>query len=213
MMNRPTHPPIQISPLAPAHADRAAALHVAGQPGTFLTALGPDVLAVLYRVLPVSPVGFGFVAAFEEGAPLAFAAVTTSTGRLFVEMGTRRLPALLPPLLTRFVQQPSLIVRSVQTVIYPFLAHDEEEAADQPVAELLAIMTDPTARGQGLGAALITAATDACRQRGIAFLDVTVDAANSGARRFYERHGFIFRRDFVLYGRDMALYRLPLAVS
>lgn len=195
---------IQIAPLTASHAEEAARLHILGQPGTFLTALGPAVLTVLYRVLPSSPVGFGFAALDKTGHPLAFAAITTGTGRLFFEMGTRRLPDLLPPLLTRFLQQPALIGRSLQTVIYPFLAHEREP---ESAAELLAIMTAPEYRGQGLGAALLTAAEERCRQRQIRLLDVTVDVANAGARRFYERQGFVFRREITLYGRPMAIYR------
>jgi ribosomal protein S18 acetylase RimI-like enzyme len=195
---------IQIAPLTSSHAEEAARLHILGQPGTFLTALGPEVLTVLYRVLPVSPVGFGFAALDGTAHPLAFAAITTGTGRLFFEMGTRRLPDLLPPLLARFVQQPTLIGRSIQTVIYPFWAHEREA---EPAAELLAIMTSPDWRGQGLGAALLAAVEDSCRQRQISLLDVTVDANNAGAGRFYERQGFAFRRAMTLYGRPMALYR------
>jgi GNAT superfamily N-acetyltransferase len=201
---------IQIAPLTSSHAEEAARLHILGQPGTFLTALGPGVLTVLYRVLPVSPVGFGFAALDGNAHPLAFAAITTGTGRLFFEMGTRRLPDLLTPLLARFVQQPTLIGRSIQTVLYPFLAHERET---EPVAELLAIMTAPDWRGQGLGAALLAAVEDSCRQRQIPLLDVTVDANNGGARRFYERQGFAFRREIMLYGRSMALYRREIAQS
>jgi ribosomal protein S18 acetylase RimI-like enzyme len=211
-MPTPVREQIQIAPLTASHAEEAARLHILGQPGTFLTALGPAVLTVLYRVLPVSPVGFGFAALDARSHPLAFAAITTGTGRLFFEMGTRRLPDLLPPLLTRFVQQPTLIWRSLQTVIYPFLAHERET---ESAAELLAIMTAPEWRGQGLGAALLTAVEERCRQRQIHLLDVTVDMNNSGARRFYERQGFIFRREILLYGRPMALYRrtIPTAAA
>jgi GNAT superfamily N-acetyltransferase len=199
---------LQILPLAPLHADEAARLHILGQPGTFLTALGPDVLSVLYRVLPVSPVGFGYAATDDSGSLLAFAAITTSTGRLFVEMGTKRLPALLPPLLARFVQQPSLLLRSVQTLFYPFMAGAEEDREKKSVtAELLAIMTAPSHRGQGIGSMLIAQVVDACRRRGITTLDVTVDAANHGARRFYTEHGFVLRHEIHLYGRTMCLYR------
>jgi ribosomal protein S18 acetylase RimI-like enzyme len=200
----PVRDQIRIAPLAPVHAEEAARLHILGQPGTFLTALGPEVLTVLYRVLPVSPVGFGFAALDGSAHPLAFAAITTGTGRLFFEMGTRRLPDLLPPLLRRFVQQPTLIGRSVQTVLYPFLAHERET---ESAAELLAIMTSPDWRGRGLGAALLAAVEESCRQRRISLLDVTVDANNAGARRFYERQGFAFRRQMTLYGRPMTLYR------
>ena len=40
---------------------------------------------------------------------------------------------------------------------------------------------------------------------------ITVDAANEGARRFYQRHGFTQQKEFQLYGRAMCLYRRDLA--
>lgn len=191
-------------PLAPHHAERAAELHILGQPGTFLTSLGPGVLRVLYQSLPTSPVGFGRAVVDEEGRLLAFIAMTTSTGRLFVEMGTRRLHRLLPPLLARLLRQPSLLPRSMQTLLYPLLAGDGEETPG-PSAELLAIMTDPDRRGQGLGSQLLAAALDDCRQRGIHHVHVTVDATNQGARRFYERRGFRLQKEIHLYGREMVV--------
>jgi len=194
--------------LAPAHAPDAARLHILGQPGTFLTSLGGDVLAVIYRTLPESPVGFGYAAVDGAGRVAGFAAVTTSTGRLFGEMATRRLGQLLPPLLARFARRPSLLLRAVQTVFYPLLAGEQASSAGH--GELLAIMTEPEQRGQGIGAALLGAVFAECRRRGLVELAVTVDAANSGARRFYTRHGFVFRREFTLYGRPMALYARAL---
>lgn len=203
--------PFQIVPLSPSHGDAAARLHVLGQPGTFLTSLGAEVLAVLYQVLAASPVGFGFTALEEAGNPLAFAAITTGTGRLFLEMGTRRLPALLPPLLRRLVQQPALIGRSLQTILYPLVTRETESGPEHiDAAELLAIMVDPAWRGRGLGSSLIEATVAGCRRRAIGHLDVTVDAGNDGARRFYERHGFTMRRQTRLYGRPMVLYRLAV---
>jgi ribosomal protein S18 acetylase RimI-like enzyme len=137
--------------------------------------------------------------------------VTTSIGRLFFEMGTRRLPALLPPLLNRFVQQPALIGRSLQTAIYPFVTGRsvaKNDDKDENTAELLAIMADPAWRRQGLGSSLLEQIVDVCHSRAIAHLDVTVDAANTAARHFYEHHGFVFRRQVRLYGRPMVLYRM-----
>lgn len=206
--SQPANPslrPPAIHPLAVRHAADAARLHILGQPGTFLTSLGADLLAVLYRTLPVSPVGFGFAALDEAGQLLGFAAVTTSTGRLFMEMATRRLGQLLPPLLAAFARQPSLLTRSGQTLLYPLLVGGAKKGDDSR-AELLAMMTEPAARSQGIGGLLLAAVCDECRARAVAELAVTVDATNSGARRFYERHGFVFRREFPLYGRAMALY-------
>lgn len=124
---------MEIVPLTHLHAPTAARLHIAGQPGTFLTSLGQDVLTVLYQALPQSPVGFGFAAcptetlanagqpALPSPAPHGFVSATTSIGKLLFEMGTQRFFQFLPPLLKRYAQQPRLAFRSVQTVLYPFL--------------------------------------------------------------------------------------------
>ena len=232
-----------IVPLAADHAVDAARLHIDGQPGTFLTRLGPAVLTVLYRALPQSPVGFGFVDLTPGPSPRAergassnsgcsdslqppddqlpvtnyqlpitgFISATTSIGRLFAEMGTRRLPQFLPPLVTRFVREPGLLLLSAQTVLYPFFAAgdaaDDASKSRGKSAELLSIMVEPGQRGRGTGTALLHALVDECRQRDIDVLDVTVDAGNAGARRFYERHGFAYDREFTLYGRAMCLYK------
>ncbi len=198
---------MQIIPLAAHHAATAARLHILGQPGTFLTSLGPGVLTALYRALPASAAGFGF-AALTDGArpvdaPLGFVAATTSVGSLFVQVG----PRLIPPLAAQLLRRPGLIARCVQTATYPLRVQDQDSAAS---AELLAIMVDPAWRSQGIGAALIAALLDACRTREIVRLDVTVDAANLSAQRFYERHGFLPHRRFTLYGRAMMHYRLML---
>ncbi|HHY53882.1 MAG TPA: GNAT family N-acetyltransferase [Chloroflexi bacterium] len=199
--------------LAPEHAADAARLHILGQPGAFLTSLGADVLTVLYRTLPQSPVGFGF-AAIDPARPQqlrGFVSATTSVGALFAEMGTRRLPAFLPPLLRRFVGRPALAVRATQTVIYPFL-HPTPQGTTPP-AELLSIMVEPALRSVGVGALLVMALFTECQQRGVDALDVTVDAANVGAQRFYVRHGFTYTDAFTLYGRAMYRYRAKIAAG
>ena len=63
------------------------------------------------------------------------------------------------------------------------------------------------------GATLVAALKDGCRRREIAVLEVTVDAANDGAQRFYAQHGFGYADTFILYGRSMRLYRAELTTS
>ncbi len=210
--------PARIAPLRAGHAAGAARLHIAGQPGTFLTSLGADVLTVIYAALPTSRHGFGFAALGADAqasdvqgndALLGFVSATTGVGGLFRELGARHAARLLPPLLARYARMPSLIGRSAQTVLYPLLAREPHGLGEvQPVnsAELLSIMVEPALRGHGLGAALLDALLAECAARRITQLDVTVDAGNAGARRFYAQHGFTQRRTFRLYGRDMCLY-------
>lgn len=211
---------MHIIPLTQNHAATAARLHIDGQPGTFLTSLGHDVLTVLYQALPQSPVGFGFAAVADiskaPNQPAGFVSATTSIGKLLVEMGTKRFLQFLPPLLKRYVQQPALAFRSIQTVIYPFLVGGSSTETQQQTgkssetetaAELLSIMVEPEHRSSGIGTDLIEQLFSECCERGISVLDVTVDLANDGAQRFYRRHGFAEHHQFTLYGRPMTSLR------
>lgn len=212
---------MEIGALRPEHAADAARLHIAGQPDTFLTSLGVDVLTVVYRSLPTLPSGFGYVATDERGRVVGFVSATTSIGRLFLEIGTRRLRQLLPPLLAQCARHPRLIAATAQTLFYPFLVYnkspqgsgfwDQEPDAvslePEESAELLSIMVEPEARGQGIGTRLLETLMAECEVRRVDVLDVTVDANNHGAQRFYERHGFVAARSVTLHGRAMWLYR------
>jgi GNAT superfamily N-acetyltransferase len=62
-----------------------------------------------------------------------------------------------------------------------------------PVALLDELYVQPAARGQGVGTELIGCAVTALRDQGAELLEVNVDEGDSGARRFYERHGFTNR--------------------
>ena len=221
--------------LSRAHATEAARLHIVSQPGTFLTSLGADVLTVLYRALPELPIGFGYTAlddsltvttndvlhsacrgalwAPQPALVTGFVSATSSVGRLFVEMGTRRIAQFLPPLCVRLIHQPTLLWRSMQTLLYPLLARHDQGRATGPTAELLSIMVAPAARSQGVGAQLLQALLIECAKRQIRWLDVTVDANNRGARRFYERHHFAFLHQFNLYGRTMCGYQLEIGLT
>ena len=68
-------------------------------------------------------------------------------------------------------------------------------------------MVEPSARSQGVGGLLMAAFLQACRNRGLGAVTVTVDAANDGAQRFYARHGFATWREITLYGRSMLVLR------
>jgi GNAT superfamily N-acetyltransferase len=62
---------------------------------------------------------------------------------------------------------------------------------DGPVALLDELYVAPEMRGRGLGSALLAAAEALTRQRGGELLEIMVDGDDTGARRFYERHGYV----------------------
>jgi len=61
---------------------------------------------------------------------------------------------------------------------------------DGPVALLDELYVAPELRGRGLGSALLAAAEAVTRQRGGQLLEINVDGDDTGARRFYQRHGY-----------------------
>ena len=71
----------------------------------------------------------------------------------------------------------------------------------QDVLALVDLVVLPEFRGRGIGAALMAAVEAEGRKRGVAALDLAVVAPNTGARRFYERHGF--RADIVTYRKPL----------
>ncbi len=59
-----------------------------------------------------------------------------------------------------------------------------------PLAYLEELYVRPSLRAQGIGTRLLTAALEDARVRGCCEMHIGVDAIDTDARRFYERHGF-----------------------
>ncbi|MBK7723383.1 MAG: GNAT family N-acetyltransferase [Austwickia sp.] len=62
---------------------------------------------------------------------------------------------------------------------------------DGPVAQLEELYVIPSRRDRGIGTALLRTARTIVRERGGQEMHINVDEVDSGARRFYERHGFV----------------------
>ncbi len=56
---------------------------------------------------------------------------------------------------------------------------------------ITAVSVTPKARGRGVGAALLEDAVARAREASMTSIALDVDAKNSGARRLYEKHGFV----------------------
>lgn len=61
---------------------------------------------------------------------------------------------------------------------------------DGPLAQLDELYVQPSLRGRGIGSGLLNRAIRVCRERKAGELHINVDEVDTGARRFYERHGF-----------------------
>lgn len=211
-----------LAPLDASHARVAAQLHIAGQPGTFLTQLGEDALTLFYAALPQA--GFGFAAL--NSPPSTAAAAAHLVG--FIS-GTAGLGAVLRACLLgnrgqrglrlawllagRVLRRPQLLGNVASTLAYTLRGgpgQRDSATENEPAIELLSIMVEPTARSQGIGSLLMARFLAECAAQGVNSVHVTVDARNPGAQRFYMRHGFQLAHNFELYGRAMTLYRKVL---
>lgn len=210
--------PYAIRALSVADTSDAARLHIVGQPDTFLTNLGKRALGIVYTALAQGESGFGVVAAtpaetFTGRASgwrvIGFAAVTTSTLALYTDVARLSGMAMAREVLKSTMRRPALLKQAVESALYPLRQIGNTSA--QADAELLSIMVDSAWRGAGVGSALLDALLRQLLARGVTTLEVTVDAANEGARRFYADQRFTHHSDFRLNGRAMCGYLLAYA--
>lgn len=203
--------PWTIQPLRPEYAAAAAELHRIGQPGTFLTRLGPTFLAALYAQMAASSHCTGLVALDEAGEALGVVVGSTDTSAVFRELIWQRGLRLVGPVLAALWRDPTLLPWVLRTALYP--SQSDADAGASGGGELLYIGVWPAQRGLGIGAALFAGLADALRQRGVPHMGLVVEASNEAARRFYERQGMSARRELALYGRVMVWYELALLPS
>jgi len=189
------------------HAAVAAELHAAGQPGTFLTSLGPAFLRALYEQMAESALCFGYVAA--EGAEVVGVVTgAVDSGAVFKELVLKRGHRLVLPVLGSVLRRPAQVARIVQTLFYPSQVKPEPGET-----EMLFLSSREDRRGQGIGHALYWAFVEGSRQRGYRQVGLSVDVGNPHAVRFHERQGMHLVREFRIYGRTFRWYVLPIAAE
>jgi ribosomal protein S18 acetylase RimI-like enzyme len=85
------------------------------------------------------------------------------------------------------------ICSAEETAVAAQLLHDfnaEFDTPTPPVALLEELYVRPDLRGRGIGAALLTAAVAAAKDRGVTYVEINVDEGDLDAQRFYRAHGF-----------------------
>ncbi len=69
-----------------------------------------------------------------------------------------------------------------------------DEVALQPQGFVAYMAVEPAFTRRGVGEALLSAAEDEARRRGIAYISLMVTESNAPARRLYERAGYLTER-------------------
>lgn len=158
-----------------------AALHAGSITSGFLSSLGRPFLGLLYRSLIESERG-RVIVAVDEGRVIGFVAGTSDTGafyreflrRRFLAGGWRLVPALFRPAAWRQVWET-----------FRYGGHDTRARA-----ELLSMAVAPSARGRGVGRALVDTLLEEAQSASVRGMTVVVGADNAAAIKLYESAGF-----------------------
>ncbi len=175
-------------------------LHIEGISTGFISSLGEGFVRRLYEAIAQSPDAFGFVACREETV-VGYVVFSTDLGSLYKSVLRKSGFALVGPLLKKMFSV-STIRRLIQNVIYP----SRMEKHNLPRAELLAIVVDSQARGQGLARTLTESGLQECSQRGIDRVKVLVGAQNAPANHLYQRCGFALELETTSHDNPSNVY-------
>jgi ribosomal protein S18 acetylase RimI-like enzyme len=69
-----------------------------------------------------------------------------------------------------------------------------DEVTGEPQAFIAYMAVEPSSRGKGIGRALLAAAEDEARRRGLPYISLMVTEDNAAARAIYERAGYVTER-------------------
>jgi GNAT superfamily N-acetyltransferase len=193
--------------MAPEHTADAAAIHIEGQPHTFLSSLGQRFVSTLFRLVTLSPYGFGFVALAQQEV-VGFVVGTESNELLFKDVLRRGPMSLGCNVLMAVLRHPSILPKLWATWRYP------DQAQELPnEAESLSRGVRKDWRGKGVGSLLWNAVAREAGKRGAEYIITTVDEAHDVINAWHRAHQHPLVRSIVMYGRTMHVYRIPLTTT
>jgi ribosomal protein S18 acetylase RimI-like enzyme len=197
---------LTIRPMLESEVEAVVEIHIATFPGFFLSFLGRDFLALLYRSIRAAPEGVVLVATGEEGIQ-GFAAGVTSQESFYRRLVRTQWWRFAMSALGAAIRRPSVIPRLLRA-----LRRSSEAKQSAAAAALMSIGVRPESEGKGIGSLIIESFCREMATRGVTEVCLTTDRDdNVRAKRFYERHGFHVSNSFVTReGRAMFEYARTL---
>jgi ribosomal protein S18 acetylase RimI-like enzyme len=197
---------VKIARLTPADVDEVAALHGASLRG-LLTRLGPSATRAYYAGAAKSPFALGYVARGNHGLE-GFVLGSIEPAELRRDVVGREPVRILAGVAAGLLRRPG----NLRWLLKSFGSPDAGYY-DATCAELIYLAVSPARRGRGVGRDLVGKFSDAMHDAGQTRFELSVDADNPDAVRFYERLGFTKVGDYEEFGQRHVRYRRTFAAS
>lgn len=197
---------VRITPLTEASLDSVVEIHLAAFPDYMNTQLGRGYLHAFLHWFLGRQDTVALLASSESGQVLGYAVGAP------VSYGSELNRALLPSALLAVVAKPWILAsprirrtawQRIQSMFGRKEAVKEKPLLPMHTLSLVSIGVDPQARGRSVGEQLMKAWEEGAKQIGCASLRLSVYPQNAGARRFYERNGWIPFQESVPEGHAM----------
>jgi GNAT superfamily N-acetyltransferase len=194
---------VQVVPMKPEHAVDVAKLHIEGIHMGFLSSLGVDFVASLYKAIAESKDSFGYVA-LKEGKVVGFASFTMDLDRLYKSVVSKSGFKFFV-LLFRKMFSIAMLRKVFETLFYP----SRIKKLNLPKAEFLSMAISPDARGHGLATRFVKTGFEESRRRGIKELKILAAEKIGPINKMYEKFGFQITTKIENHGVVSNVYVVP----
>jgi GNAT superfamily N-acetyltransferase len=197
---------IEFRYLQPQDAERAADIHIEGQPGTILTLLGRPFLIELYRAVCSSQWGEG-IGAYDDNRLVGQTAMAVSSAKFFAEFKRRHLWRVAGPVAISIARRPQILLDAVRGWSYADQTRSPEREGD---VIFLGVTKEYTRRG--LGPEIVRHMFGWAHTIGLVSANFMVEKRNRPMRWMVSQlKGLYVAHEFEAYGRPMIFYKIPIA--
>lgn len=192
-----------IEPLTRRDVDEVAALHGEALRG-LLTRLGPRAIRAYYTACAESAFATGLVVRGSGGLD-GFVLGSADPAQLRRELILRNPDRFLTGIAMGVLRRPSTLWWLIMGLRGP-----SSGQFDNTCPELTYLAVAPSRRGRGVGRQLVQAFSSAMRAAGHTRYELSVDADNRDAERFYKQLGFVRVGEYDEFGIRRLRYALTL---
>lgn len=192
-----------LEPLNSSHVSAVTQLHINSLTG-LLRDLGPGATRAFYNGAACSSSAIGFVY-MQESSLLGFVLGSANPQGLRREVLVNNFFQTLVGTCSGVIRKPSTL-RSLLSSFFPGKGDYDAQAA-----ELIYLAVDQNQRSSGVGKQLVEHFSQNLSESGVTAYELSVDADNKNAIRFYERLGFVEVNRYREFGIEHTRYRMELA--